>query len=148
MSLPSRRIPESPLSHPSGYRPGTHLTSVGYKPPRGELPRALLERGSLFVETRLAFEPTTVGSAELAGLDGGAATELGGLELGARPGRRERDEITVYKAMGHVIEDIVAADLVYRRAREQAAGHTVELYIDPTAECRGNGPRRCAVGVQ
>jgi hypothetical protein len=56
-----------------------------------------------------------------------AATELGEIELGARPGRRERDEITLYEAMGHVIEDIVAADLVYRRAWEQAAGHTVEL---------------------
>lgn len=108
-------------------RPGTHVTSVGYKPPRGELPRALLERSSLFVETRLAFEPTPVGCAELAGLDGAAATELGEIELGTRPGRRERDEITVYKAMGHVIEDIVAAELVYRRAREQAIGRPVAL---------------------
>jgi ornithine cyclodeaminase/alanine dehydrogenase-like protein (mu-crystallin family) len=116
-----------PVIAPEWVRPGTHLTSVGYKPPRGELPRALLERGSLFVETRLAFEPTPVGCAELAGLDGAAATELGEIGLDARPGRRERDEITVYKAMGHVIEDIVAADLVYRRARDQAAGRTVEL---------------------
>ena len=112
---------------PDWIRPGTHVTSVGYKPPRGELPRALLERSSLFVETRLAFEPPPVGCAELAGLDGAAATELGEIALGTRPGRRERDEITVYKAMGHVIEDIVAADLVYHRAREQAVGRTVKL---------------------
>lgn len=112
---------------PEWVQPGTHVTSVGYKPPRGELPRALLERSALFVETRLAFEPTPVGCAELAGLDGAAATELGEIELGTRRGRRERDEITVYKAMGHVIEDIVAADLVYHRAREQAIGRTVEL---------------------
>jgi ornithine cyclodeaminase/thiomorpholine-carboxylate dehydrogenase len=112
---------------PDWVRPGTHVTSVGYKPPRGELPRALLERSSLFVETRLAFEPTPVGCAELAGLDGAAASELGEIELGTRPGRRYRDEITVYKAMGHVIEDIVAAELVYDRAREQAVGRTLEL---------------------
>jgi alanine dehydrogenase len=112
---------------PEWVRPGTHVTSVGYKPPRGELPRALLERGSLFVETRLAFEPTPVGCAELAGLDAAAATELGEIELGTRPGRRARDEITVYKAMGHVIEDIVAAELIYHRAREQAIGRSVEL---------------------
>jgi ornithine cyclodeaminase/alanine dehydrogenase-like protein (mu-crystallin family) len=43
------------------------------------------------------------------------------------PGRRDRDEITVYKAMGHVIEDIVAAEIVYHRAREQETGRTVEL---------------------
>jgi alanine dehydrogenase len=112
---------------PEWIRPGTHVTSVGYKPPRGELPRAVLEGGSLFVETRLAFEPTPVGCAELAGLDAAAATELGEIELGTRPGRQERDEITVYKAMGHVIEDIVAADLVYHRARKQAIGRSVEL---------------------
>jgi hypothetical protein len=29
--------------------------------------------------------------------------------------------------MGHVIEDIVAADLVNRRARQQPIGRTVEL---------------------
>jgi alanine dehydrogenase len=112
---------------PEWVRPGTHVTSVGYKPPRGELPRALLERSSLFVETRMAFEPPPVGCAELAGLDGAAATELGEIGAGIRPGRRDRDEITTYKAMGHVIEDIAAAELVYRRAREQAVGRTVEL---------------------
>jgi alanine dehydrogenase len=112
---------------PEWVRPGTHVTSVGYKPPRGELPRTLLERSSLFVETRLAFEPPPVGCAELAGLDGAAATELGEIELGTRPGRRDRDEITVYKAMGHVIEDVIAAELVYHRARQQGIGRSVEL---------------------
>jgi alanine dehydrogenase len=112
---------------PEWVQPGTHVTSVGYKPPHGELPRALLKRSSLFVETRLAFEPTPVGCAELAGLDGTAASELGEIELGARPARRDLDEITVYKAMGHVIEDIVAAELVYDRARERSMGRGVEL---------------------
>jgi alanine dehydrogenase len=116
-----------PVIEPDWVGPGTHVTSVGYKPPRGELPRGLLEQSSLFVETRLAFEPTPVGSAELAGLDGAAATELWEIRPGTRPGRRDSDEITVYKAMGHVVEDIVAAEIVYRRAREQGAGRTVEL---------------------
>jgi alanine dehydrogenase len=116
-----------PVIEADWVRPGTHVTSVGYKPPRGELPRGLLEQSSLFVETRLAFEPTPVGCAELAGLDGAAATELGEIQPGTRPVRRNRDEITVYKAMGHVIEDIVAAEITYRRAGEQEAGRTVEL---------------------
>lgn len=116
-----------PVVQADWVRPGTHMTSVGYKPPRGELPRKLLEHSSLFVETRLAFEPTPVGCAELVGLDGLAATELGEILSGARPGRRDRDEITTYKAMGHVVEDIVAADIVYRRAREHGVGRTVEL---------------------
>jgi alanine dehydrogenase len=44
-----------------------------------------------------------------------------------RAGRRADDEITVYKAMGHVIEDIVAAEIVYRRARERGVGRTITL---------------------
>ena len=45
--------------------PGTHVSSVGYRPPDGELPRELLPRARLFVETFEAFEPTPVGCAEL-----------------------------------------------------------------------------------
>ena len=48
---------------------GTHVTSVGYFPPLGELPPALAARAELIVETRAAFEPTPVGCGELAGLD-------------------------------------------------------------------------------
>ena len=91
--------------------PGTHVSSVGYRPPDGELPRALPH--SLFVETREAFEPTPVGCAELAGRDPQSATELGEVLLGRAARPHERREITVYKAMGHVVEDIVAAELVY-----------------------------------
>jgi ornithine cyclodeaminase/alanine dehydrogenase-like protein (mu-crystallin family) len=78
------------------------------------------------VETREAFEPTPVGCAELAGLDPADATEVGEVLLGRADGRRG-DEITVYKAMGHVAEDIAAAELVYAAARREAAGVLVEL---------------------
>jgi ornithine cyclodeaminase/alanine dehydrogenase-like protein (mu-crystallin family) len=104
-----------PVIDPAWIAPGTHVSSVGYRPPDGELPRALLTQ-RLFVETREAFEPTPVGCAELQGLDPASATELGEVLLGRRPGRAGDDEITVYKAMGHVVEDIVAAGLVYAAA--------------------------------
>ena len=104
-----------PVVDPGWIAPGTHVSSVGYRPPDGELPRELV-RGRLFVETREAFEPTPVGCAELQGRDPRDATELGEVLLGRAPGRMARDEITVYKAMGHVVEDIVAAQLVYAAA--------------------------------
>jgi alanine dehydrogenase len=116
-----------PVIEPHWVQPGTHVSSVGYKPPRGELPPALARDGSLFVETRLAFEPPPVGCGELAGLDRDAAAELGEVVAGARTGRRDASEITVYKAMGHVVEDIVAADIVYGRAVRSGAGRTIEL---------------------
>ncbi|HEX6024532.1 MAG TPA: ornithine cyclodeaminase family protein, partial [Solirubrobacter sp.] len=108
-----------PVIEPEWIAPGTHVSSVGYRPPDGELPRALLDR-SLFVETREAFEPTPVGCAELAGRDPNQATEIGEVLLGRKPGRTHDDEITVYKAMGHVVEDIVATELVLRAHRDGA----------------------------
>ena len=47
--------------------------------------------------------------------------------LGTRPGRRSREDITVYKSMGHAVEDLAAAALVYREAVARGAGSAVEL---------------------
>jgi ornithine cyclodeaminase/thiomorpholine-carboxylate dehydrogenase len=101
-----------PVIEPAWIAPGTHVSSVGYRPPDGELPRALLD--AVFVETREAFLPTPVGCAELAGRDPATATEIGEILLGLKPGRTSRDQITVYKAMGHIVEDIVATEIVLR----------------------------------
>jgi ornithine cyclodeaminase/alanine dehydrogenase-like protein (mu-crystallin family) len=47
--------------------------------------------------------------------------------LNQKPGRRDAREITIYKSMGHAMEDLAAANLVYRKAREQGIGRQVEL---------------------
>jgi ornithine cyclodeaminase/thiomorpholine-carboxylate dehydrogenase len=106
---------------------GVHITSVGYMPPGGELSRGIIEKGRLFVETRQAFEPTPVGCDELAGLNPEIGTELGEVLLNLRPGRQSDDELTVYKSMGHAMEDMVAANLVYKRAKKEGAGKVVNL---------------------
>jgi len=116
----------TPVVDAAAIRPGAHVTSVGFCEPDGELPRPLVEHASLFVETRLAFEPTPAGCFELQGLDPTSGTELGEVLSGARAGRRDADEITVYKAMGHAVEDLVAAEIVLRRAG-QADAATVNL---------------------
>ncbi|MFN8661716.1 MAG: ornithine cyclodeaminase family protein [Thermomicrobiales bacterium] len=107
--------------------PGAHVTSVGYHPPGGELDPALLATGSLFVETRAAFEPPPVGCDELQGLDPLSGTELGEVVLGSRPGRLTPDEITIYKSMGHAMEDVVTAALVYQAALAEGLGTWFEL---------------------
>jgi len=84
-------------------------------------------RHRLFVETRLAFEPPPAGCAELQGLDPARATELGEVLLQQRAGRRTLEEITVYKAMGIAMEDLVAARLVYEAARRSAVGCLMTL---------------------
>src|SRR5215510_9018286 len=110
---------------------GAHVTSVGYMPPGGELSREIIEKGRLFVETRRAFEPTPIGCDELAGLSPETGTELGEVLLNLRPGRQSEDELTVYKSMGHAMEDLVAANLVYKRAKEEGAGRVLNLNSEP-----------------
>jgi len=108
--------------------PGTHVTSVGYAAPHGELDRDLAEASNLFVESRAAaFSPPPAGCMELAGMDPEKASEMGEVLLGKRPGRRSADEVTLYKSMGHAVEDLAAAGLVYREAVAKGAGSTVEL---------------------
>lgn len=107
--------------------PGTHVTSVGYAPPGGELDRAIAERGRLFVETAMAFADPPAGCAELRGMDASAGAELGEVLLGRKPGRQSPEEITVYKAMGHAMEDLVAAQIVYDLARAAGVGMTFDL---------------------
>jgi alanine dehydrogenase len=103
-------------------RPGAHVSSVGYYPPNGELPEELARTHRLFVETLDAFQPAPVGCGELAGLDASTGTTLGAVLLGRAPGRSSDTEITVYKAMGVAMEDMVAANLAYQRAKREGAG--------------------------
>lgn len=116
-----------PVISAEWVRPGTHVSSVGVAPPGGELPVELIGKASLFVETRDAFAPTPVGSCELAGIDPETGTELGAMLLARQPGRVSADQITVYKAMGVAMEDMVAADLAYREAVRRGMGQAVAL---------------------
>ena len=117
----------TPVLSADWLSPGTHITSVGYAPPGGELDRYVIARGRLFVETRLAFEPPPAGCSELAGLDPNTGTELGEVLLATRPGRQSEGDITIYKAMGHAMEDMVTANMIYQRARQQGIGQVTRL---------------------
>jgi alanine dehydrogenase len=112
----------TPVISPDWVKAGTHVSSVGYSPPNGELPKDLASQHRLFVETLDAFQPTPVGCGELAGLDASAGTTLGALALGRKPGRCNDAEITVYKAMGVAMEDMVAANLAYQTAKREGGG--------------------------
>lgn len=106
----------APVIDPLWIRPGTHVTSVGYAPPQGELPAALARDHKLYVEDSAAFAAPPVGCGELQGLEANSGIRLGDALLGRAPLRENDEEITVYKAMGIAMEDLVAAELVYRRA--------------------------------
>ena len=106
---------------------GAHVTSVGASGAGPELDQATVQAGLLVVESRVAFDPYPAGAHELQGLDREAAAELGEVLAGTRDGRTSPEQITVYKSMGHAVEDASAAGLVYRRALELGVGTEVAL---------------------
>jgi ornithine cyclodeaminase/alanine dehydrogenase-like protein (mu-crystallin family) len=97
--------------------PGTHVTSVGSSMDGPELDRETVTAGLLVIESRVAFQPPPAGSHELQGLDPSVAVELGEVLSGSHPGRTSAEEITVYKSMGHAVEDAAAAAIVLERAK-------------------------------
>ena len=113
----------APVIAPGWLKPDAHVGSVGYAPPGGELPPELARDGRLVVESRTAFQPPPAGAGELQDLDPDAATELGEI----LPERRWQDELTVYKSMGHAVEDIAAARLVLAAAVAAGRGTEIDL---------------------
>ena len=119
--------PEPVVKH-EWLAPGTHVTSVGVNPEGAELEHALVADAAVFVESRDAvLAPFPAGANDLRGLDPERLTELGEVIAGARPGRTNAEQVTVYKSVGVGVMDAAAAALVVRAAAERGAGTEIEL---------------------
>jgi alanine dehydrogenase len=117
----------TPVVEVSWIAPGSHIVSVGAsRPDQREMDPELTARGRLFVDSRagaLAESGDIVmGMAERRFGVEHLAGELGELVLGRVRGRRSGDEITIFKSLGMAVEDVAAADLVFRRAIEAGVG--------------------------
>ncbi len=112
--------------------PGAHLNAVGSSGPWArELEADVVAAASLFVDRR---ESTVNESGDYLGAvaERGIGpdhilAELGELLVGAHPGRRSDDEVTVFKSLGLAVEDLAAAALCVGIAREQGIGAEVEF---------------------
>jgi ornithine cyclodeaminase len=86
-----------------------------------------MRAASVFVDRRESALNES-GELLLAGLGEDAIeAELGDVLVGAHPGRAGDEELTVFKSLGLAVEDLAAAELVVRRAREQGAGAEVDF---------------------
>jgi ornithine cyclodeaminase/alanine dehydrogenase-like protein (mu-crystallin family) len=109
--------------------PGTHVNSVGLNPRGREVDAQTVADATLVVESRAsALAPPPAGAPELVGIDPSHLhAELGELVTGAKPRRRSREEITLYKSVGVAVQDAAAAALVLAAARERSVGREIEL---------------------
>jgi ornithine cyclodeaminase len=111
---------------------GAHVNAVGAcLPTTRELDTATVADAALFVDRResalaeagdvvLAIEEGAIGRDHI-------RAELGEVLAGERGGRDSTDELTVFESLGLAVEDLAAAEFLYRRARETGAGMTVEF---------------------
>ncbi len=102
-------------------RPGTHVNVVGSSHPGPvEIDHALVEASRYIVDSRrsamaaaseflLAREAGVVGDSHI-------VAEIGEVLLGRIPGRRSSEEITLYKSLGHIVQDLAAVSYLHARA--------------------------------
>jgi alanine dehydrogenase len=121
--------------------PGTHVNAVGASLPSArELDSEAVLRSRLYVDRRESalneagdfLIPRQEGRIT----DSHIVGELGDLLLGRVPGRRSRDEITVFKSLGFAVEDVAAAQLVYSKAIAQRVGARVGLAAEKAEKGR------------
>lgn len=110
---------------------GALVVSVGAcRPDMREMDPALVARSRLFVDSRVSALAESGDIIE--GMKAGSfgedhiAGELGDVVAGRVAGRRAASETIVFKSLGLAVEDITAADLVYRRAVERGVGRVLE----------------------
>jgi len=114
-----------PVLEGAWLRPGMHLNAVGSnRADRRELDEEAVGRAGLIVVD--SIDQARLEAGDLLAVGGGApierAAELKDVVVGAKPGRRDDHEITLFKSIGVGLEDLAAASLVYDRAIAQGIG--------------------------
>jgi ornithine cyclodeaminase len=116
--ISSATLSVNPLVFGKWAKPGQHYDLVGaYKPNMREADDDLIQMVSVFVDT---FQGRRESGDIAIPLDSGVLKEadvqddLFGL-TGGRQGRKNDHEITLFKSVGHALEDLVAANYFYEK---------------------------------
>ena len=119
-----------PIVERGWLAPGTHVNAVGSSIPTArELDSATIAAAALFVDRRestvnesgeylRAVEEEGIGPDHI-------RAELGEVLVGSHVGRRSDEELTVFVSLGLAVEDLAAAEYLYRRARSEGVGAVV-----------------------
>lgn len=107
-----------PILQGAWVAPGTHLNLVGSSGPGpSEVDHDLVVRSRFIADSRegVLAQGAEFLKAKEAGLvgDDHVVGEIGQVLGGTLPGRQSPDQITVYKSLGHVVQDLAAAKALY-----------------------------------
>lgn len=116
----------TPVLFHAWLKPGTHVNLVGSSYPGPvEVDEALVVRSRYIADSRRSALAAAAEflQARAAGLidDAHIVGEIGDVLLGRIPGREHDAQLTLYKSLGHVVQDLAAAAYVHRRATHHGA---------------------------
>jgi len=116
-----------PILHGAWIQPGTHINAVGSSIAGPvEIDNDLVERSRYFVDSKPSAlaQAAEFLSAQAAGLVDAShiVGEIGKVLAGTVSGRRDASEITLYKSLGHIVQDLAAVR--YLAAPAQMASTT------------------------
>ncbi len=120
-----------PVLHGQWLAQGTHVNAIGSN---------YLTKAELDVEVFRRAATVVVDSKDQARLEAGDfqqpleegvlhwadVRELGQVVVGRYPGRRQPQEITLFKSLGIAVEDVATASRVYARARNEGVGRMID----------------------
>ncbi|KAA3618791.1 MAG: ornithine cyclodeaminase [Calditrichaeota bacterium] len=117
----------NPVFKPELISPGTHINGIGsYTPDMCEIPAATIGAAKVFVDQRAAClsEAGDIVNAIKTGFisDEEKLPEIGELIERIVPGRKSKNEITVFKSVGNAVQDLYCAQAIYAKARKRGMG--------------------------
>lgn len=122
-----------PVFSADSVKPGAHVNGVGsYTPEMQELdPKILNRAGKIYMDSIDAvlaesadfinpLKEKTFSREKITG-------ELGELAAGKKPGRKSPEGITLFKTVGIAVQDVVAAEEIFKRAIKHNAGKGISF---------------------
>lgn len=125
----------TPVIEGQWLKAGAHINLVGaHTPTNREIDSEGIKKSRLYVEIK-EFALKEAGDI-LIPLQEGAISEdhivgeIGSVLAGDAPGRANDDEVTIYKSLGNVAQDLAAAYAVFERAKEAGKSQCVDFGQD------------------
>lgn len=122
----------TPVFDDSHIKKGTHINGVGsYRSDMAEIPPRTIKRAKVIVDQMQGclaeagdlIQPMQQGLFTPEHIHG----QLGDIVIGQTSARENDDEITVFKSVGIAVQDLVTADLAFKRAVKSGIGQEIIL---------------------
>lgn len=116
-----------PILHASHLKPGAHVNLVGSSragPAEADVSVVVRSRFVADCRENVILEGAEFRNALAANAvtEDHIAAEIGEILGGTRPGRTDDDELTVYKSLGHIVQDIAALRFLHDQATAAGRG--------------------------